>query len=170
MPVEMTGKTCPGGLTEVQPNIITLGAEDPIKNSNHPPDRFQGLRQVGTGEFAERALMNGGRHKDMTVVVRIPIQEQSGMRTPPGEQVITIVRWLGGDTSAKKTTLVGRRGLGRRFLDVLGSPGCPESVHEHIPPKVAVHDRNDREVIPPDFASLDNPGRSSVGKNLITIS
>src|SRR5258708_354941 len=77
----------------------------------------------------------------MSIVVRISIQKQGGMGTSPGEQVVAIVDRFGGQPSAQEAGVVGRNGFGRRILDVLGSPGRPQSIHEVFPAEAADHER-----------------------------
>src|SRR4051794_681508 len=59
------------------------------------------------------------------------------MRTSPRQEVFPIVGRVRGQAPTEEARLIGRSGLGRRVLDVLGSPGGPEAIHELIQAEVA---------------------------------
>ena len=46
MPVQMPGQTGSGGLSLVEPNIVTLGLKHPVENRGHFPDRLDRLEQA----------------------------------------------------------------------------------------------------------------------------
>ncbi len=91
MPVQMARKPGTGGLSLVEPDIVTLGLEHPIENGDHPLNRFDRFEQVRALELAECSTMRSRSDEQMPVIVRITIQNNEGIRAPLDDQVFAVV-------------------------------------------------------------------------------
>ena len=122
---EVNKMSGPGGFSEVQTNVIALWLEDTVESRDAFLDGFDRFDQFGTIQVGKACLMRGGSHQQVAVVIRVTIEHHHRVAASPDDQVGSVV--LGGRLKVSAEEAGGRwgRGVPRRFLEVLCSPGSP---------------------------------------------
>jgi hypothetical protein len=98
--MKVPGQSCPGGFTEIEADIVTLGPQEAIEQPNHPPNRFDRLEEVLAAKLVQPTPVSSGRDQEMSIVIRKSIQDNYGMNTTPNNQVAAVVAL--GQSGAEK--------------------------------------------------------------------
>ena len=127
MPMKVAGHPCPRRRSQIQTDVVTGRAEQPIQNWQASLHGLNRVLQIVSLEIDQRPRVNPGGDQKMSIIIGIAIQEHRRRPSTPHEQIGSIFRCLGRQAITKKTSRT--RPSSTRILYILRSPRCPDLVH-----------------------------------------
>ncbi len=133
MPVQMAGHTRSRRAAKIQPDVETLGIEHLLKYARHFGDCLRNFQLHVIVKLIKPGEMSQGSDQQMTIVIRISVQQRNGVLPSFYNKPLTVVARRYGLTEEALGIGAGQKfagivGIGYRSFakNVSQPPRCPK--------------------------------------------